>query len=265
MKWKIFIITHGPIIEDYYKNDPQFSNEHYSFINVSEFQIKHDSYDIMNKNEIKNFIHIGKWYAEGEAIYNVFKNNLYSNYDYVGFIHWDYDLLSENSFFGSNITESISNLVVKNVNFISFSTYTFTEDYNQNIMMDTNFPNTLIGNGLNCWDVIIKDYNSFFKRNIDLNFMMTKRINLCSAFLCKKDIFQELMLFFSYIIESKKLDSFDIEHNYRFQGGMMERYIGCFSHQFSMAELPLYHRWSGSIEVSKKSKLSKLISIIKNK
>jgi len=265
MKWKIFIITHGPIIEDYYKNDSSFSNEHYTFINVSDNLINHEKFSVINKNEIANFIHLGKWFAEGEAIYNVFKNNLHSDYDYVGFIHWDYELLSENKFFGSEVTASIKRLIIQNEKFISFSTYTFAEDYEQKIMMDMNFPNTLTGNGLNCWDEIIKDYNSFFKRNVDLTLMMAKRINLCSAFLCKKDIFQELMLFFSFIVESKKLEAFDIAHNYRFQGGMMERYIGCFSHQFSMAELPLYHRWSGSFEVSKKSKLRKLISILKSK
>ena len=264
MNWKIYIVTHGPIIADYYKNDLLFSNEHFTFINVSENSLKHERFEIINKNEIRDYISIGKWYAEGEAIYNVFKNNLYKDYDYIGFIHWDYDLLSENNFFGSNFSETIAKLVMKNVDFISFSTFTFYEDYNQNIMMDKNYPNTLTGNGINCWDEIINDFNLFFNRDIDINLMMTKRINLCSAFLCKTVVFEELMSFVSFVIESKKLDEFDIDHNYRFQGGMLERYIGCFSHQLVLSELPLYHR-SSLIQTPKKSKLNRIISLILKK
>lgn len=262
MKWKIFIITHGPIIDDYYKNDSSFHVENYTFINVSDDYIKHDKFDIINKNEIENYIHLGKWYAEGEALYNVFKNNMYKEFDYVGFVHWDYELLSENKFFGYEISSAIEVLITANEKFISFSTYSFAEDYAQNIMMDKIFPNTLTGNGINCWDEIIKDYNSFFISDIDLNLMMTKRINLCSAFLCKKDIFQELMKFFSFIVESKKLEAFDLEHNYRFQGGMMERYVGCFSYQFNLAELPLYHHSGLIIDKPKESKLKSIISLL---
>ena len=246
MSWKIFIITHGPVIDNYYEKDLSFSNEHYTFINVSNELISHSKFEVVNKNEIKDFIHLGKWYAEGEAIYNVFKNNLYDEYDYIGFLHWDYELLSEITYLGSNITSIIDKIIDKKNQFISFSTFRFEDDYNQKIMMDNNYPDQLVGEGKNCWETIISDYNRYFKNDIDVEYLMTKRINLCSAFMCNKLIFEDLMGFYSEIIESKKLDFFDSNHQYRFQGGMLERYIGCFSHKFSMVELPLYHRWSGS-------------------
>jgi hypothetical protein len=265
MKWKIFIITHGPIIEDYYKNDSMFSDKNYTFINVSDTPILNLQFDILNKNDIKNFIHLGKWYAEGEAIYNVYKNNLYTEYDYIGFIHWDYELLSENLFFGSNITSAILMLIAHKEEFISFSTYTFAEDYYQNIMMDLNFPNQLVGSGKNCWEKIIDDYNKYFGTEINIDFLMSKRINLCSAFLCEISVFKELMGFYCSVVENKHLDKYDHTHEYRFQGGMLERYIGCFSHRFNFAELPLYHHWTGSFEKPKKNKFRKIISSIVRK
>lgn len=260
MKWKIFIITHGPIIEDYYKNDLQFSDKHYSFINVSDTPIVNSSFDVLNKSFIANFIHLGKWYAEGEAIYNVFKNNLYNEYDYIGFIHWDYELLSENEYFGYEITSTIEKLIAQKEKFISFSTYSFIDDYRQNIMMDVNYPNQLVGNGKNCWEKIIDDYNNYFGCEVNLDILMTKRINLCSAFLCEITVFKELMGFYCSIIESKQLDIYDLAHEYRFQGGMLERYIGCFSHKYNLAELTLFHRWSGSFQENQKNKFKKLIS-----
>ena len=35
-KWRIFIVTHGPIIDDYYKDDPLFNNENYAKTNNTE-------------------------------------------------------------------------------------------------------------------------------------------------------------------------------------------------------------------------------------
>ena len=97
---------------------------------------------------------------------------------------------------------------------------------------------------------------------------MTKRINLCSAFLCKIEVFEELMPFYSYIIESGKLDKYDVDHNYRFQGGMMERYIGCFSHKFSLAEVSLFHRSQSVLEnkpdLTLKYKLKKIRHLLKD-
>lgn len=265
MRWKIFIITHGPIIEEYYSKDKFFNNENYTFINVSDSTMKHSKYQIINKKDFENFINLGKWFAEGEAIYNVYKNNLYVDYNYVGFIHWDYELASENQYFGNQITSAINKLIHQNEKFISFSTFSFAEDFYQNIMMDLNFPNTLTGNGLNCWHEIIADYNSYFNCNVDENLLMSKRINLCSAFLCKKDIFIELMGFYCRIVESKKLEAFDIQHNYRFQGGMLERYIGCYSHHFNLSEIPLNHHWSGELKKKDKNKLISYFCKLLNK
>jgi len=263
MKWKIFIITHGPIIDDYYKNDPLFSNEHYQFFNVSDIPITHEKFAILNKSDLSDFIHLGKWYAEAEAIYNIYKCNLYQEYDYIGFIHWDFELRSENPLIDYRVTETIERLIDQKDKFISFSTFDFWEDYSQHMMMDLNFTNQLVGEGKNCYETIVEDYNRHFDALISVEYLMTKRINLCSSFMCEITVFKELMNYYCFIIESKKLDKFDTDHAYRFQGGMLERYIGCYSHPFNFAELPLYHRWSGYKDTQSTYRFRKLKSIKK--
>lgn len=247
----IYIVTHGPIIEEYYSVDKELNSNNITIINVSNSNLKNSRFKVLNLRDFENYFDLGYWYAESEAIYNIYKNKLYNQYDYVGFLHWDFEFKCENPFISNNVSELIDKLISKKEEFISFSTFSFYEDYIQNIMMDVNYPNQLVGDGLNCWDIIINDYNHFFNENIDLNYMMTKNINLCSSFLCKKSLFEDLMRFYSHIIESKKLEGFDTLHKNRFQGGMMERYIGCYSHRFCFTNIPLFHRFINNTRNSK--------------
>lgn len=250
-KWKIFIVTHGPVEEQYYANDPLFSNEHYEFFNVSNKNLSHSRYRIINKNDVKSFIHLGKWYAEAEVIYNVYKNNLYQNLDYVGFIHWDYELKSQDRTIGYNVTEAINEAVERGVPFVSFSSYNFEEIYNQRIMMDPRYPNHKIGNGKNCFDTIIEEYNDFYNKQLSVSLLLTSRINLCSAFLCSKATFEHLMSFYAFIIEKKEIEHYDSNHKYRFQGGLLERYIGCYSAVADFAEIELIHHYDHAKEKTK--------------
>jgi hypothetical protein len=262
-KWKIFIVTHGPVEEQYYANDPLFTNEHYEFFNVSNKNLCHSRFRITNKNEVESYNYLGKWYAEAEVIYNVYKNNLYENLDYVGFIHWDYELKSQDRTIGYNVTEAIDKVVEKGVPFISFSSYNFEEIYNQRIMMDPRYPNHKIGNGKNCFDTIIEEYNEFFKKRMSVNDVLGRRINLCSAFLCSSAVFDHLMSFYSFIIEKKEIEKFDTNHTYRFQGGLLERYIGCYSADLDFAEIELIHHSDHAKEKTKAQFLLGRINTIK--
>jgi hypothetical protein len=269
MNWKIFIVIHGPIENDYYLNDPKFSYDNFTLFNVSDNLIKHDKFEIINKSEIKDYIQLGKWYAEAEAIYNIFKNNLYQDYDYIGFIHWDYELRSEDSLINYNVVSAIEEVISQDYSFISFSTFDFSYAYNQHIMMDTAYPNQCYGEGKNCFETIVEEYNDYFKKSVNVDYLITRKINLCSAFMCKKSVFQDLMGFYCCIIEEGNLNKFDTNHEYRFQGVMMERYIGCYSHQFNFADIPLFHHYQHKKEATeielKKEKIMKLLSRIKRK
>lgn len=244
--WKIYIVTHGPIIPEFYK-DPNFSDEHWEFINVGENRIENSEYSILNKHDIKEFIHLGKQYAEFEAIYNVYKMQLHTKYDYIGFIHYDYELNNSGNI---RITKLLDEVVNLDNNFISFSTYYFQKDYLQHIMMDENFPNKLKGNGKNCYLEIIEDYNKFFSTNLTRDKLLIKnpRINLCDAFLLDSRMFEDMLNFISIIIESGKLNKFDTQHRYRFQGGIMERYVGIYSSQLKLYEIELPHHYNKKYE-----------------
>lgn len=248
--WKIFIVTHGPIVEKYYKNDHGFSNEHFAFINVADTIINHPYFNVINKKNIIRFVNLGKWYAEAEAIYNMFLLKEHEKYDYIGFIHWDYELSSPDDNTGYNITQTIESKIGQNVPFISFSSYHADMIYQQKIMMDERYPDQKIGNGTNCMDIILEDYNRHFATAIKFDDIRNRRMNLCSAFLCRKDIFEHMLKFYCAIIEEGKINKFDTQHKYRFQGGLLERYIGIYTTQIDFAEIELTHHYNHAKEAS---------------
>jgi len=246
MKWLIFIITHGPIIKAYYESDVLFSAENYAFFNVAEQKISGPAdYQVINRTDLPHFRPLGKKYAEGEAIYNIYKSGLYRDYDYVGFIHYDHELIDSRS--GRyDITAQIKGILeqgrLDEKEFIAFSGLNFIADYNQEIMMDERYPDKLTGHGRNCYLTIIQEYNEYFHQDVSVASLKGKRLGLCSAFMCSRRNFGELMGFLSFIIEKGYLNKFDRKNKHRFPGGMLERYIGIFFSRFKLIEVPLAHR-----------------------
>lgn len=267
MNWKVFIVTHGPIREEYYVNDPDFSYEHFVLFNVSDSIMTHNRFEVINAKTVEGYKSLGKWYAEAEAIYNVYICGLYTGLNYIGFIHWDYELKSEQKTIGYSISRHIENAIHNSVDFISFSTFDFKYAYNLNIMLDATYPNQCYGTeGKNCLDVILEQYNIFYGQSLTRNMLMNGKINLCSAHMVSKTVFEEMMSFYVYIIDSGFLDQFDTNHKYRFQRGMMERYLGVCSTQYRIMELPLYLHYKHKKEAStielQIEKLKKILSSI---
>lgn len=242
--WMIFIVTHGPVNVNYYVNDPDFSYDNFVLFNVSNTHFSHGKFKVINKSDISGYVELGKWYAEAEVIYNVFKCGLYDELDYVGFIHWDYELKCFDPTIGYKVTKAIESAITKNTEFISFSTFDFMYAYNLKVMLDINFPNQCYGDGKNCFDTILEEFNEHFRKSILLDDIMEKQINLCSAFLIKKNVFEYLMPFYNQVIDKGYINQFDTQHEYRFQGGLMERYIGVFSSQYDMVSIPLNHHFN---------------------
>jgi len=251
MNWKIFIITHGPVRDDYYVNDPDFSYDNFVLFNVSDTPIFHSKFSIINANEMSGYKTLGKWYAESEVIYNLYICNLYKELDYIGFVHWDYELRSFDESIGYKVCKAISNEINKGTPFISFSTFDFEYAYNLNIMLDIDFPNQCYGTeGRNCFDEILAEYNLFYDKDVLIQTIFNRQINLCSAFLVNRVVFEDLMPFYKNVIEKGYLNYFDTNHNYRFQGGMMERYIGIYSAMIDMVTIPLNHHYNHKKEVT---------------
>lgn len=251
-KWIIFIVTHGPIIDDYYKNDPLFNNENYVFFNVSDTILKHDKFKVINKSEIPRYKSMGKWWAESEVIYNIYRLGLYEDYDYIGFMHYDFEfkcLTLSNTY---NITELINKHILNNKEYISFFSHDMNNIFKQYLLLDETVPNTLFGTPgcckKNCLEKIILDYNLIFNTKLELKDIIAKRANLCCSFIIKKQIFEKLATLLYIVMNSGYLDKFDILHKYRLHGQVTERYVSVFSTQYKIEELTLKHNFIGGRE-----------------
>lgn len=245
MKWRIFIVCHDKIIDDYYTNDPRFDADHFCFVNVSSRRLRQEyefRYKVINLFEQGIYRKLGRAYTESEAIYNIYLNGMHRDCDAIGFIHWDVELKSGASG-GYNISDQIDEMIGHSVH-ISFETHDVVGDYHHRILADPSQPNKYKGKGLNCYDYILNDYNRHFKTQYSIQDVLNKKqINLCSCFLIPCPTFERMMLFVSEILESGKLNIFDTIGLYRKQGVLMERYFGLFLalEKLTHKDLPLYH------------------------
>ncbi|MEI8389694.1 MAG: glycosyltransferase family 2 protein [bacterium] len=230
-KWKVYIVSHNVVHDHMYKKDKLFNKNNYIIFDVSSDKMQiSDKYSIVHQIELQNFQNLGKWWAESEAIYNIYHNKeLYKNLDFIGFLHYDKELKIIETH-KTDITKRINNYIKNTLTgHVCFEMHNTINDYNQKILADINQPNTLVGDGLNCYDFILKDYNDYFNINYSIqDFFDKKYINLCSCFLIDIKTFEKMMGFMEYIVKNKKLELLDTEHKYRIQGGLMERYFGLF-------------------------------------
>jgi hypothetical protein len=245
-RYELFVIFHKGLKEEYY-NESLISN--YTFVNVNrnnEQRATYPDYRIINQFDFKDFYSLGKWYTESEVIYNIFKNDyLYKDLEYLGFLQHDID--------SSILTESILDDLLSGRQHINFQPYLFDEDYNQKILMDPRSPEKRVGSGINCYDVILNDYNAFYHTDFKIDDLKGRTVNLCSSFLIRKDLFVEMMRFVVPIIEAGKLDKFDTKHKYRVQGGYLERYYAVWLalQNLESAELRLTHYFDESVKTIK--------------
>lgn len=251
-KIELFVVFHQDLKEEYY-NSSLASN--YIFVNVNpknDLNLINPSYKILNQFEINNFISLGKFFAESEVIYNVYKNiYLYQDINYIGFLQHDID--------SAILTKELVDDLISNFDHINLQPYLFETDYDQKILMDEAQPNKKTGKGINCYDVILEDYNVYYETNYKLSDLSNKTLNLCSSFILKKTLFVEMMSFVSSIIESNKLDKFDTERQHRIQGGYLERYYAVWLalNNVKSNEVKLVHHFAETVQ--HRSFLSKVL------
>lgn len=260
-KFIIFVVFHDKLDLEFYDIDLL---EHYVFINVNPNNkfledYKKKGLNTINLFEIKNFIALGKWYTESEVIYNVFKNKyLYQDYDFIGFSQYDIDTTILNT---GLITQ-----LIKNNDHINFQPIPFEDDFSQKILMDESKPNTLTGKGKNVYKGILDKYLNYYGLNITEKALKNKNLNLCSSFLLKKELFDEMMDFVSTVIESKELDTFDTERKYRIQGGFLERFYAVWLSlkNTDNYNLPLKHYFEETKKQNKKSFFVRILNKLKS-
>lgn len=243
MNIQIFVVTHGPIYPEFYNCDDSFDPSIFTFCKVGpQSWFDHDLVPSgCNKlliDELCNFKSLGPSWAETEAIYNIYVSQLYQEYDYVGFIHYDHTLFNGFCHQLKSIYHAHKSL------FMAFNTHQFLNDYRQMIILDETRPNLLQDpSGPNCYKTILSHYNLVYNKNIKLWNLADKKISLSSSYLCSKTIFEDLMNLLSWVIESKVLLKYDTLFRHRLQGGMAERYVAIYSSQIPILEFPLKHEY----------------------
>lgn len=259
-KWKIYIVSHDEVFPEMYENDLDFGESNYEILNVGTNDYIKNSGMLreISQFDLRNSKRLGKWWAESEGIYNLWKNGLHEKLDFIGFIHYDIELRLRDGWHirNTNITSRICKAISNtDVSHLSFETHDIDVDYNQRILADVQQPNVLQGEGLNCYDYILRDYNEYFGTSYNLSDLKKKgKINLCSCFLIDTYHFNEMMLFFEWVINKGELILFDTEHKYRIQGGLAERYFGiymAFAYD-KMIDLSLIHHWNDGLKSARK-------------
>ena len=230
--WKIYILSHNEIYDEYYQNDKYFNYENYEVFNVNtkkDIKIQNaDKFHQLSQRKFSNFQILGANYAESEAIWNLWREGLHKNYKYIGFIHYDVDINTPN---GENIslTQEIENYIAgkekAHIAFLYFNPQVEWDKWSDKNLIQPQ----LSGNKIGYYQHILNDYNEFFHTNYtEEDFKSKSHINLCSCFLIDTKTFDKMMSFFDYAINKGSLSVFDITNDYRLPGGLAERYFGLF-------------------------------------
>jgi len=224
-KLKIFIAFHNNIFFEHYEKDLLFSKDYYTFCKIDKLPNNYFHLsNVIDVNQFPNFVDIGSDYGEYQGIYNIYKNpEIWKDLLYFGYSQYDKSHVRVETG-ETNITEQILNNLDEK-NHISLETHYFAIDYNQKIMMDDEYPTKLVGNGVNVYNRIIKEYNEYYNTNHTLDKFFNKKINLCTSFIIPIKIFEKIMIWISFIIESGKLTKFFPAS--RVHGaGLLERFFG---------------------------------------
>jgi FkbM family methyltransferase len=207
-RWVNFVIFHKELFDANYTCDRSFDLNKYIFIKANE-KFK----PIYNKNFGYNVIYENKFnyydkrlqkrlYYAPSAIYHIYKNNLYKEYDFIGFLEYDLTLKSINKGGLINVTETIDRIVNRNKGeklHISYSSiHKFRDLYRQG-------QTDLVLDGKNWMDTIIQDYNNYFGTEHNINCLKNslEKANTQQSFLVDQQTFEHIMGFITHVIENK--------------------------------------------------------------
>jgi hypothetical protein len=279
--WKVFIHCHNVIWDEMYENDPDFTSEHYRFLKLGRHDLRYNlakGYRIIGEFDFPIY-----WdaphYAELTGMYCVYKNRLHDGLDYIGFSHYDkehrllcsggsvnmkeleearvqYDGTRRKCHGPTNITSRIDSIVGSPLPVhVSLESHDFHKIYDQRVLMDDTKPDAFVGEGVNCIDRILEDYNSFFQTHYTLQDVARDGfLNMCNCFITPVSIFDKLMSFIAFIMESRQLEIYDTQRLHRLQGGLLERYVAVFFALENIAKIDLstVHQISKKLKPPKK-------------
>lgn len=258
--WKILIICSSKedIHLEYYANDPLFKlkSKNFAFFNLGKERFAIDSFEVVNAIDIPEYNSLGRKYAEAEVIYNVKKLKLFSEYEYIGFMHYDFVFFDKFSL-NTNITEIIDDSVKRETKFLSFFTGKLEHIIGYyNVLFDSRKPNCLfvrdsgLDNPVSINSKIVNDISRLLGKQVDLNKstfdLSILNVALCCSFFTKREFFEEIGTLIVDVFDSHCLDGFDVEDKHRFPGQVAERYVAMYSLLIdNKICMQLMHRFEG--------------------
>lgn len=231
MKCKLFVIFHSKLHESQYEGDENI----YTFAKVGEQPIDIKSELLKERvvvcKDMVGFVNKGKEWAESEFLISLYET-IKQNPDYlggekfVGFMQYDHSTTAANNI---KISDLVKNAEIDDNTFVSLVPIDMNEEiYSNHIAMDFSNPQKLQGDPL-CYFPMIADFNKFYGTNYKYgDFIKSSKISLCSSFIMSVDNFMRMMEFCIWSSNKNNLDHFDPLRKHRMQGGLMERYYGCW-------------------------------------
>ena len=255
LKWTIYMMCHNIIWDEMFEGDHDFTSDHYTFLKLGTHELEY--------NPDKNYRVIAEtdfpvqWkearYAEFTGMYGLYKSGFHKEMDYIGFSQYD----KEQRLIGDGPDTEINELERRRVKIetdkagggptnitqltteileaadgpvhISLESHEFHKIYGQKVMMDDDHPDQFLGDGANCFEGILKDYNAFFGTSFTMDDVEKAGwLNMCDSFLTPSETFDKLMSFIAPIMEDRRLDKYDTKRKHRLQGGLLERYAAVF-------------------------------------
>ena len=203
--WKINVIFHKYLINEYYTCDPSYRHEYYDFVKCNhKHAAKYDKdfgYNIWEEKNLKfyNSYYQQNTYMAPSLIYHFFKNRLHQQYKFVGFIEYDIALMQKkpDGKMKNGFTKMIDDIVQNNNEMIiplrcqhTFKTYT-----SQNFILRKQ----------NVMKTIVDDYNKFFKTSHVFSEIVLKNPLLTGqqSFILDNKTFDRVGRFLEYIFENK--------------------------------------------------------------
>jgi len=217
--WCIYVIFHRGFDPSFlsnfrFENWKLLKTDGYYSINCTEQleNLKELGFEIIQESQMYFYnakLQRDKYHGPS-AIYHFYKNGLYKNLDYIGFMEYDLHLENDTSdFIEKNLTGSVS-ILLSSRHYLSFL---LTQ---QDITI----------NGKPCIPQIIDDYNIFFFTNHTIEKALEGNpiVGTQQSFICDKDTFERLGSFLTYLIEKRK------DVYYPRPSTVFERYISIFFH-----------------------------------
>ena len=213
---------------------------------MSDTRLDDDRFEIINACDIPGYEFLGKDWAESEVIYNAYKLNLFSDIDFVGLIHYDFNLYCP-EYDTYRITENIENILQK-YEWISF----FAQNESlirgiYDVLMDDRKPNCLFvkHSGLDSPKSCLDYLENIITSETGLTEHISSNVSLCCSFLSSRDKFLDVGRMISAIKDSNILNKFDTEKRHRYPGQVMERLVALYSQRFNHFKFNLDHRFVG--------------------